>query len=114
MTSGIEMLKEMERRIGLQIKEMSRYREHPILKKIVQSAEKRCFELRRDTAKKEKEEKSKREYEEKQRELREKKKALVRFGRPIMARSYLEKEKEEQDLDKNENDDENEYLQYFT
>ncbi|EGR31434.1 hypothetical protein IMG5_109730 [Ichthyophthirius multifiliis] len=108
--SGIEMLKEMEKKLENQIKDLKFYRQND--PKRLQEQERICTGIRRENIKQSLKEQEKKEQEQRKREqdLPQKEK---RYGRPIMAKSLLQKQEKEEKVVEEEPEEEKERKQFF-
>jgi len=106
---GFEMLKEIEKKVEWQLKEMRLYKATD-----VQARYKICQAKRKDEANERKKEQEAKEQQEKLLSLQKRLESQKRIGRPIMARSKLDKEKKEEVVKDVIDEGEMERQQYYT
>ncbi|CAD8146174.1 unnamed protein product [Paramecium pentaurelia] len=94
--SGLEMLRETERKLEQYILEIKRYRQ--IAPDLVLDKEKGCIRMKKDKMKQEKQEQDLIEMQKKQQEQQKEIIIQKRFGRPIMIRSWPPKEEKEEQV----------------
>ncbi|CAD8137774.1 unnamed protein product [Paramecium pentaurelia] len=110
--TGLEMLRETERKLEQYILEIKRYRQ--IAPDIVLDKEKGCIRVKKDKMKQEKQEQDQIEMQKKQQEQQKEIIIQKRFGRPIMIRSWPPKEEKEEQIVTEISEEEKERLKYFT
>jgi len=107
--SGFEMLKEIEKKLEWQLKEMRLYKAVD-----VQARYKLCLTKRKEEANERKREQEQREQQEKIKSLQKRLEAQKRIGRPIMAKSKLDNDKKKQVVEDVIDEGEIERQQFFT
>ncbi|CAD8046027.1 unnamed protein product [Paramecium sonneborni] len=110
--SGLEMLRETERKLEQYILEIKRYRQ--IAPDLVLDKEKGCIRIKKEKMKQEKQEQDIIEMQKKQQEQQREIIIQKRYGRPIMIRSWPPKEEKEEQIVTEISEEEKERLKYFT